>query len=63
LPLVHAEFALSEVDYFHGIVCSAENADLAYDGFFLGYAEWFKGPAGERLLDHIGRRSSISYSR
>jgi Ser/Thr protein kinase RdoA (MazF antagonist) len=57
LPLVHAEFALSEVAYFHGVVHSAENAALAYDGYFLGHAAWFNTAAGQALLDHLRRRA------
>ncbi|MCW2871137.1 phosphotransferase [Actinacidiphila oryziradicis] len=52
LPLVHAEFALSEMGYFHGVVGSAENAGLAYD-YFTGHAQWFTTPAGRRLLDRL----------
>jgi Ser/Thr protein kinase RdoA (MazF antagonist) len=48
LPLVHAEFALSELDYFHGVVGSAENADLAYR-YFVDHAAWFASPDGARL--------------
>jgi len=57
LPLVHAEFALSEVDYFHGVVHTVDNAALAYDGYFLGHAAWFNTPAGQALLDHLRRRA------
>jgi Ser/Thr protein kinase RdoA (MazF antagonist) len=53
LPLVHAEFALAETDYFHGITHSVENAGLAYEGYFLGHAAWFHGADGQGLLAHI----------
>jgi hypothetical protein len=33
LPLVHAEFALAELDYFHGVTQSPQNASLAYDTY------------------------------
>ncbi|MFJ8492696.1 phosphotransferase enzyme family protein [Streptomyces sp. NPDC094038] len=49
LPLVHAEFALSELGYFHGVTRSAENARLAYE-YYVGHAEWFGGSDGERLV-------------
>ncbi|WP_369149119.1 phosphotransferase enzyme family protein [Streptomyces sp. R44] len=52
LPLVHAEFALSELGYFHGITRSAENTRLAYD-YYVGHAEWFTGSAGRRLLRRL----------
>lgn len=53
LPLVHADFALSEVEYFHGIVRSPANADLAYLGYLLGHARWFASGRGEALLTRI----------
>ena len=54
LPLVHAEFALSEMGYFHGVTGSAENTALAYE-YFVGHAEWFASPDGEKLLEQVGR--------
>lgn len=53
LPLVHADFALSEVIYFHGILNSAESASLAYDNYLLGHTQWFVDSEGQRLLDHL----------
>ncbi|MBD9579174.1 phosphotransferase [Pseudomonas sp. PDM23] len=53
LPLVHADFALSEVIYFHGILGSAESASLAYDNYLIGHTRWFLGSEGQRLLDHV----------
>jgi Ser/Thr protein kinase RdoA (MazF antagonist) len=58
LPLVHIEFALSELAYFHGVQHSAENAALAYDTYFLGHAEWFSSDAGCYLLAHLRRRAA-----
>jgi Ser/Thr protein kinase RdoA (MazF antagonist) len=55
LPLVHAEFALSELGYFHGVTRSAENTRLAYE-YYVGHAEWFAGESGWRLLDLLRRR-------
>ncbi|MEO6921167.1 MAG: phosphotransferase [Collimonas sp.] len=60
LPLVHIEFALSELAYFHGVQHSAENAALAYDTYFLGHAEWFNSDAGQYLLDHLRRRAALN---
>ncbi|MDR3435588.1 phosphotransferase [Telmatospirillum sp.] len=57
LPLVHAEFALSEVDYFEGVTGSRENALVAYDTFLLGHAQWFNSPEGRRLLNHVRSRA------
>ncbi|MBJ6362572.1 phosphotransferase enzyme family protein [Paenibacillus sp. GCM10012307] len=56
LPLVHVEFALSEIDYFIGIVGSLANADLAYDTFLIGHAKWFSEEAGKNFLDFLERR-------
>jgi Ser/Thr protein kinase RdoA (MazF antagonist) len=53
LPLVHLDFALSEVEYFDGITGSRANADVAYDAFLLGHADWFRQPAGRALLERI----------
>jgi Ser/Thr protein kinase RdoA (MazF antagonist) len=53
LPLVHAEFALSEADYFLRVLKSQEKAGLAYMGYFLGHARWFDSDAGKRLLNHL----------
>lgn len=53
LPLAHVEFALSELAYFTGVTGSAENAALAYDGYLLGHARWFRSPAGAELLARV----------
>jgi Ser/Thr protein kinase RdoA (MazF antagonist) len=53
LPLVHAEFALSETDYFLRILRSDEKASIAWEGYFLGHADWFRSDAGRRLLDRL----------
>src|SRR5450830_372016 len=58
LPLVHAEFALAELAYFHGITRSAKNASLAYDTYYLGHAAWFNSEEGQRLLEQIGQRAN-----
>ena len=59
LPLVHIEFALSELAYFHGVLRSPENAALAYDTYLLGHAAWFNSDAGRYLLDHLQRRADL----
>jgi Ser/Thr protein kinase RdoA (MazF antagonist) len=50
--LCHAEFALSEADYFLSVLHSGESAATAYDGWLVGHARWFHGP-GRRLLDAL----------
>jgi len=56
LPLVHVGLALTEIDYFHGVTHSAENAELAYRAFLLGHCDWFLQPEGRALLEHIRRQ-------
>jgi len=50
LPLCHVEFALSEVDYFHGVLGNATNARLAHPDFLLGHPRWFAGRHGQDYL-------------
>jgi Ser/Thr protein kinase RdoA (MazF antagonist) len=50
LPIVHLDFALSEVEYFEGVTGSPANADVAYHTFLLGHAAWFQGHDGQALL-------------
>jgi Ser/Thr protein kinase RdoA (MazF antagonist) len=51
--LCHAEFALSEADYFLGVLHSEEKAAMASQGWLVGHARWFHSSAGRRLLDEI----------
>jgi Ser/Thr protein kinase RdoA (MazF antagonist) len=53
LPLVHIEFALSEIDYFAGVVGDADPALLAWEGYLLGHAEWFQSFAGQDFLARL----------
>ncbi len=53
LPLVHIDFALSEVEYFHAITGSRVNADVAWETFLLGHAAWFRTHAGASFLSTI----------
>ncbi len=55
LPVVHLEYALSEVEYFASVVHSPSNADLAYDTYLVGHTRWFAGPDGSALLSHLAR--------
>ncbi|WP_367381022.1 phosphotransferase enzyme family protein [Stenotrophomonas cyclobalanopsidis] len=50
LPMVHFDFALSEVEYFEGITGSSANADVAWQPFMLGHPAWFHSEAGQGLL-------------
>jgi Ser/Thr protein kinase RdoA (MazF antagonist) len=51
--LCHAEFALSETDYFLGVLHSAEKASMAHHGWLVGHARWFCGSKGGRLLEAL----------
>lgn len=53
LPIVHIDFALSEVAYFHGITGSTGHADVAWNTFLLGHAAWFDTLPGHALLQAI----------
>ena len=53
LPLVHLEFALSEVDYFAGILDDAAQAELAWQGYALDHAQWFLSPPGTTFLRQL----------
>lgn len=53
LPLVHLDFALSEVEYFTAVTRSPANADVAYHTFLRGHAAWFTTAPGRALLDAI----------
>lgn len=53
LPIVHVDFALSEVAYFDAITQSRTNADVAWSTFLCGHATWFRTSHGQDLLRTI----------
>lgn len=53
LPLVHLEFALSEVAYFAGVLGDMSAAALAWDGYLIGHAAWFLSEPGQAFLRRI----------
>jgi Ser/Thr protein kinase RdoA (MazF antagonist) len=53
LPVVHLEYALSEIEYFADVVAAPALADLAYDTYLIGHTRWFAGPDGAALLSHL----------
>jgi Ser/Thr protein kinase RdoA (MazF antagonist) len=57
--LCHVEFALSEADYFLGILRSEEKARMAYDGWLVGHARWFSSAPGRALLHALRRRAVL----
>jgi Ser/Thr protein kinase RdoA (MazF antagonist) len=53
--LCHAEFALTEADYFLSVLHSEEKARVALVDYLIGHARWFRGAGGHKLLDAIRR--------
>lgn len=53
LPLVHLEFALSEIDYFAGIVGDYAQAEIAWQRYAVDHADWFGSPAGQQFLEQF----------
>jgi Ser/Thr protein kinase RdoA (MazF antagonist) len=51
--LGHAEFALTEADYFLSALHSKENARVCSEGYLAGHARWFRGACGDKLLNAI----------
>ena len=51
--LCHAEFALTEADYFLGALHSEEKARLASIDYLVGHARWFHSRGGRKLLDAL----------
>ncbi len=63
MALCHAEFALTEADYYLGVLHSAANAPLAYDGYLVGHARWFLSRPGSALLHALRQHASAGPSR
>lgn len=53
LPLVHIEFALSEVAYFAGVLGDRSAATHAWDTYVVGHAEWFLSASGRDFLAQV----------
>lgn len=53
LPLVHLDFALSELEYFHAVLRQPAMAAVAWQDFLLGHAAWFARPQAQALLQAI----------
>ncbi|MDR3739931.1 MAG: phosphotransferase [Terracidiphilus sp.] len=52
--LCHAEFALTETDYFLGALHSPERGRVATEGYLVGHAQWWRGP-GQTTLEALRR--------
>lgn len=57
LPLVHLEFALSEIDYFAGIVGDADQALVAWQDYLIGHADWFLSAAGGDFVRRFAKEA------
>ncbi|SEJ14965.1 Ser/Thr protein kinase RdoA involved in Cpx stress response, MazF antagonist [Sphingobium sp. AP50] len=55
LPLVHIEFALSEVDYFAGILTDRDAAMIAWKDYLIDHARWFLSLPGQAFLAELRR--------
>lgn len=60
--LCHAEFALTEADYFRCVLHSDERARVATRDYLVGHAQWFRSAAGGRFLDAI-RKWAVAGTR
>lgn len=52
----HVEFALSEVEYYAGVLDSPERAETAYREYLIGHARWFATAPGRALLEALAAR-------
>ena len=51
--LCHTEFALSEADYYLGVLHSPERARMASVDYLVGHAKWFRSRRGQTLLNAL----------
>jgi Ser/Thr protein kinase RdoA (MazF antagonist) len=56
--LCHAEFALTEADYFLGVLHSDDRARVATERYLVGHARWFRSASGQKLLDALRKRAN-----
>ncbi|MEE4451318.1 phosphotransferase enzyme family protein [Novosphingobium resinovorum] len=59
LPLVHVEFALSEIDYFAGILADDAQARAAWQDYLIDHADWFAAPAGQAFLRQVAEAEGV----
>jgi len=63
VALCHAEFALTEADYFLGVLHERKNARVCTEGYLVGHARWYRGPGGTKLLNAIRRWAATKVER
>ncbi|WGS51693.1 phosphotransferase [Paraburkholderia sp. D15] len=59
LPIVHTEFALSELAYFDGILHAPADGEVAYTTYLLDHARWFAAGQGRTLLAWMRTRRRV----
>jgi Ser/Thr protein kinase RdoA (MazF antagonist) len=57
-PVVHVAFALSEVEYYAGVLRSPQRAQVAWRDYLIGHCHWFRSPDGAALLTHLRARAA-----
>lgn len=63
VALGHAEFALTEADYFLGVLHSPEKARVATHDYLVGHAQWFRGAGRKKLLEPLQHWAASLESR
>jgi Ser/Thr protein kinase RdoA (MazF antagonist) len=63
LALSHAEFALTEADYFLSVLHSPEKARVATNDYLVKHAQWFCGPGRQKLIHPLRRWAESRQSR
>jgi Ser/Thr protein kinase RdoA (MazF antagonist) len=61
--LCHVEYALSEAEYYLGVLHSPKRARLAVPDYLVGHARWFASNGGTVLLDAIRQWASVRPAR
>jgi Ser/Thr protein kinase RdoA (MazF antagonist) len=59
LALCHAEFALTEAQYFLSVLNSPEKAYVATHDYLVNHAKWFHGPGQPNILDPLRRWAAM----
>lgn len=62
LAVCHAEFALSEADYFLRVLKSEEKAYMACEGYLVSHAQWWQGP-GADVLERIRKWAATMHEQ
>ncbi|HMG87538.1 MAG TPA: phosphotransferase [Terracidiphilus sp.] len=63
LALCHAEFALTEADYFLGVLQSPEKARVATRDYLVGHAQWFRGPGRLKIIEPLRQWAETRQTR